>query len=379
MRKILFISNISRKITNFSIPSIYAAKELNFEFHMAANYSEFDDNTTKYDVHLHHVDIDRNPFSLKNYRAYKQLMMIIEENKIDFIHCNTPIGGVLGRLCGKNNPRIKKVIYTAHGFHFYEGAPLFNNTVLKLSEKIMAKYTDAIITMNREDYNNAKKFNLKNNGKVYYVPGVGVDTSSYQDIDIDESKKRREINVPDDAFLLISTGELIDRKNFDTAIKALAQTNNNIHLVICGTGPNIEMLKTLTKDLEIEERVHFLGFRSDIKELLKISDVFIFTSYQEGLPRSLMEAMSSGLPCVVSNIRGNVDLIKNKEGGYLNSPNDINGFANSINKIISDENLRNNMGQKNLLAIKPFDTRNIEKEIKKIYINELKVNNFWEN
>ena len=144
MKKILFISNISNRITNFSLPSIYAAKNLGYEFHMAANYSNFNDEPEKYDVKLHHIDLDRNPFSKQNIIAYKQMLELIEKEKFDVIHCNTPIGGVLGRLCGKKAD-VPKVIYTAHGFHFYKGAPLINRTIFKWAEMWMARYTDAIL------------------------------------------------------------------------------------------------------------------------------------------------------------------------------------------------------------------------------------------
>ena len=179
MKKILFISNISKKITNFSIPSIIAAQSLGYEFHLAANYSAFDDDASKYNVKIHHLDLARNPFSVKNIRAYKQLVNLIQEEEFDVIHCNTPTGGVLGRLCGKK-AKVKKIIYSAHGFHFYNGAPLINNTLFKWVERWLAHYTDAIITINKEDFEAAQKFRLRNGGKVYYVPGVGVDTNSYQ-------------------------------------------------------------------------------------------------------------------------------------------------------------------------------------------------------
>ena len=166
MKKILFISNISNRITNFSLPSIYAAKNLGYEFHMAANYSNFNDEPEKYDVKLHHIDLDRNPFSKQNIIAYKQMLELIEKEKFDVIHCNTPIGGVLGRLCGKKAD-VPKVIYTAHGFHFI-GASLINRTIFKWAEIWMARYTGAITTIIR-DYQATLKLKLRKGGKVYYT------------------------------------------------------------------------------------------------------------------------------------------------------------------------------------------------------------------
>jgi glycosyltransferase involved in cell wall biosynthesis len=371
MKKILFISNISNRITNFSLPSIYAAKNLEYEFHMAANYSNFNDDPEKYGVKLHHVDLDRNPFSKQNITAYKQMLNLIEREKFDAIHCNTPIGGILGRLCGKK-AGVPKVIYTAHGFHFYKGSPLINRTLFKWAEMWMARYTDAIITMNEEDYKAAQKFKLRNNGKVYYVPGVGVDTEMYQFKDVNTKELRNSLGLSLDDVVLIAMGDLIDRKNYATSIKAIAKTNNNkLHFLICGKGPNLESLQKLARGLEIENQIHFLGFRTDIKELLTIADIFLFTTYQEGLPRSMMEAMSAGLPCIASNVRGNVDLIEEGIGGFLRHPDDSVGFSKAINILASDKELSEKMRNSNLETIKKFDVENVKKEMKKIYEKEL--------
>lgn len=367
MKKILFISNISNSITNFSIPSIQAAKSLGYEFHMAANYSEFIDDATKYNVTIHHVDISRNPFSLKNIKAYKQMLDLIKEEKFDVIHCNTPIGGILGRLCGKR-ANVTKIIYTAHGFHFYQGAPLINRTIFKWAEMWMARYTDVIITMNEEDYKAAQKFKIRNNGKVYYVPGVGVETTKYQVADVDTKELRNLLGLSSEDIVLISMGDLINRKNYEVSIRSIAKANNNkLHFLICGKGPELERLQKLAADLIVEHQIHFLGFRTDIKELLAIADIFLFTTYQEGLPRSMMEAMAAGLPCIASKVRGNADLVEEGVGGFLIHPDDIDGFSEAINILASDKELREKMGKNNKAIIKRYDVKNVKKEMLSIY------------
>lgn len=374
--KILFISNITNEITNFAIPSIYASKNLGIEFHHAANWSNVSEDMRKkeeekYGIKIHNIDFERNPFRLRNYKAYKQLLNLMKGNSFDVVHCNTPIGGILGRICAKQSG-VSKVIYTAHGFHFYEGAPKINNTVYKAVERILGKLTDTIITMNIEDYNAAKNFKLRNNGKVYYVPGVGVNSNEYQLNSLDKSKLRGKLGLKDDDIVLITIGELINRKNHETSIKSIYKSKNNkIKLLICGEGSQKDELIKLVKELGLEDRIYFLGFRTDIKELLNISDIFIFPSYQEGLPRAMMEAMSSGLPCIASSIRGNVDLINNEKGGYLHHPNDVDAFANSINIISSNKELRTNMKKINLQNIGKFDIENIKSIINKIYKEEL--------
>lgn len=371
MKKILFISNISNKITNFSLPSIYAAKNLGYEFHMAANYSNFNDDPEKYGVKLHHIDLNRNPFSKQNITAYKQMVVLIEKEKFDVIHCNTPIGGVLGRLCGKK-AGVPKVIYTAHGFHFYKGASFINRTVFKWVEMWLARYTDAIITINHEDNLAAKKFKLREGGKVYYIPGVGIDTSL-----ISYAKSKREeisnqIGASEDSILLISIGELNKNKNNKVIIKALDKIKNpKIHYLLCGVGDKNDELHSLAKEYGLEKNIHFLEYRSDIPELLKSCDIFVMPSFREGLSRALMEAMSAGLPCIVSNIRGNVDLIEEGIGGFLRDPDDSEGFAEAINILASDKALREKMKASNLETIKKFDVANVKKEILSIYTSEI--------
>lgn len=367
MKKMLFISNGGKKITNFSIPSIMAAQKLGYEFHMAANFSKFEDDASKYNVKIHHIDLDRNPLNLKNIRAYKQMLYLIKKEKFEVIHCNTPVGGILGRLCG-NKAKVPKIIYTAHGFHFYKGAPLINRTVFKWAEMWLARYTDVIITINQEDYQTAQKFKLHKSGKIYYIPGVGVDTSL-----ISEAKPKREeiinqIGANKDSILLISIGELNKNKNNEVIIKALGKLKDHkIHYLLCGIGHRKDELYSLARECGLEDNVHFLGYRSDIPELLKSCDIFVMPSYREGLSRSLMEAMSAGLPCIVSRIRGNVDLILEGKGGFLHDPNDIEKLTKVINILVEDHSLRYDMGINNFERVRKFDIENVKEEINTIY------------
>lgn len=370
MKKALLISNIADRFTNFIIPSIKILKKMNYEVHTCANYTGFKDNKKKYDIKMHQIDFVRNPFHLKNIKAYKQLLKLMKSEKFDVVHCNTPIGGLLGRICAQK-AKVPKVIYTAHGFHFYKGAPLFNNTILKLAEKIMAHWTDAIITMNQEDYEAAKKFESKSKCKVYFIHGVGINLDDYRNIDKYRISKRKELGIKDDEIVMISMGDLIKRKNYKTAIEAVAKTNNSkIKYLICGEGPEKDNLIKLTNELGIREQIEFLGFREDIKELLSASDIFLFTTLQEGLPRSLMEAMASGLPCIASKIRGNVDLIEDGKGGYLCKKNDAMEFSMAINKCNKENRI--DFGKRNVETIKKYSNLVVEKEIERIYSEILK-------
>ncbi|MGI6498425.1 MAG: glycosyltransferase family 4 protein [Oscillospiraceae bacterium] len=376
---LLYISNASKKVGSFSLSSIQAANACGIECYYASNWSAADAAQIAYDESQHHVwichvDIERTPYSPKNIGAYRRLVELTRTHKIDVIHCNTPIGGVLGRLVGRKC-NIPKVIYQAHGFHFCKGAPLLNWLMYYPVERILARYTDALITINHEDHERAKKFRLRGRGNVFYVPGVGVDWKEYASVEVDAAAKRKELGLDEDDIVLISMGDLIKRKNYQVAIQALAKASHSkLRYLICGAGPEKESLKALASALQVDDRVRFLGFRTDIKELLRISDMFLFTSLQEGLARALMEAMASGLPCVVSKIRGNVDLLRNGQGGFLCDPKDAEGFARCIDTLAENEELRQEMGTHNSNEIRDcFSIDAVEACMEEVYCDVLGV------
>ncbi|MCQ2802425.1 MAG: glycosyltransferase [Bacilli bacterium] len=363
-----YISREDVKLSNFSVPPIEAALDLGFDCYMSLNRQNAEEIKCDYPIHFYEGCVYRNIFNFKEIRkARKNLDEIVKKTNCKCIHCNTPIGGLIGRQIGKKN-HVDKVIYTAHGFHFYKGGSLFKNVVFKFIERRLARSTDAIITMNNEDYEAAKKFKLKSGGKVYKVHGVGITLKDFENISIDRKEKRKELGLKEDDIALISAGDLIKRKNYLTAICAIKACNNlHIHYLICGIGPELESLKALAKKLGIENQIHFLGFRQDIKEIMLSCDIFLFTTLQEGLPRSLMEAMASGLPCIASNIRGNIDLIEDGINGILCNPKDSNSFANSIKFLINNGDLLRKMKLSNLEKIKEYDVSVVKEEMKKIY------------
>lgn len=356
------------KTSSFEAACMYAANELGLKLYMGINRDYADQlKGVDYDITFYNQHIYRSIFAIKDvYIGYKNLYKFLETHpEVEVIHCNTPIGGFLGRICGHKFNR--KVIYTAHGFHFFKGAPFANRTIFKWIEQWLARYSDAIITINKEDYEAVQKFHMKKGGTVYYVPGVGVNTTAFEDINVDKNAKLNELNLPANARIGIIVGDLNDNKNVQTILKALPNTPLDFHLIICGFGPNEQRLKTLAKDLGIDNRTYFLGFRRDIKELYAISDMFLFASKREGLPRSTMEAMCVGLPCVVSKIRGNVDLIDDGKGGYLVNPLDSSGFSKAINKVLSNPFLANKFCDYNKDKMKQFDIAIINQKMLDTY------------
>ncbi len=366
--KLLYIINVEKRIGNFSLSSRLAAHSLGMEVHLAGYWSDYEDRgflkreEEKYHVRIHQCHIFRKPYDVRNLRGYREVCEIIRREKIDMIHCNTPIGGVIGRLAGKKCG-VKKVIYQAHGFHFYKGAPIWNWLIYYPVEKWLARFTDVLITINKEDYGLAiKKIHLRNNGKTVYIPGVGIDLSQYGPGDTEKETNH---------IVFVSVGELNKNKNHEVVLSALGRLKRkDIHYVLCGTGGLYKRLKILTQRLGLEKQVHFLGFRKDITDILKGADGFILSSFREGLSRSLMEAMACGLPCIVSDIRGNRDLIEHHSGGYRCPCSRPEKFAEALEKIADSKGLADQMREHNLRNISQYDIKAIAGKLKKIYQSE---------
>lgn len=290
--------------------------------------------------------------------------MILEE-KYDLVHTHTPVASAITRLVCKN---IKgtKVFYTAHGFHFHKGAPIKNWLIYYPLEKWLAKYTDTLITINKEDYERAKsKFKAK---RVEYIPGVGLDIDKFKNVVVDKVGKRQELSLPEDAFVILSVGELNKNKNHEVVIRAIAKIKNpDIHYLVCGKGNLDGHLRNLSKELGLEDQVHLLGFRKDIPEICKISDVFAFPSYREGLGMAALEAMACGLPIITSNVHGIVDYSIDGETGYNCSPTDVDSFSKYIKNLYLDIEKRNRMTANNIEAVKKFNQLNVLNLMEQIY------------
>lgn len=363
-KKVLFTATVIIHIKSFHLPYIKWLKEQGYEVHVAAKNDFISEpciipNCDKY----YDIKFARFPFSKTNIKAYKQLKKLIQENNYDIIHCHTPVAGVLTRLAARKNKNTT-VIYTAHGFHFFKGAPLLNWLIYYPVEGFCARYTDKLITINKEDYERAKRFKLRKNGKVYYVPGVGIDLDKIENIKVDIKKKKAELGIQENTPVLLSVGELIKRKNHETVLKALRQIKDkNFVYLICGRGVLMEHLQNLTKQLGLESKVKFLGFRKDIAEICKAADLFIFPSYQEGLPVAQMEAMATGLPVIASNVRGNRDLIAKEN---LFEPDDVAALTNLIkNQLKAIENKE--LKKVAYANIEQYSLKNVLKQMADIY------------
>lgn len=366
--KILYVANIHRHFNAFHIPYIKWLIENGHEIHVAANGEEVVEGVSR----QFNVNIQRSPYRLENINAYRQLKNIIEQEKYDIVHCHTPMGGILGRLAS-NDVRKKgtKVIYTCHGFHFCKGGPIKNWILYYPVEKFMARYTDIIITINKEDYRVAEKYNIK---KKYYIPGIGLDIKRFKSNQesYNAKDKRAEIGVEKDKTLIVSVGDLTKRKNHKIVIEALADLKElEFKYVICGKGVEESNLKAIVKKLNMEDRVIFLGYRTDIKEILRVADVFVFPSLWEGLGIAGIEAMAMGVPVIASNRHGIKDYAIHNKTALLCNPNSSKEFSTAIERIMTDKQLASELISNSMEKINEFDLTNSLREIVKIYEEEI--------
>lgn len=357
-------------MNSFFKPHIEMLVQEGNQVDIACNYTDLalDKLYSEMDCEFHQIDFSRYPLSSDNLKAFGQLKKVIENGNYDIVHCHTPNAAVITRLvCRKYRKKTGlKVFYTAHGFHFYKGAPMLNWMVYYPVEKFCSRYTDKLITINTEDYELAKKkFKAK---EVHYVPGVGIDLSRFENVKVDRATKRREIGVPEDAFLLLSVGELNENKNHQIIIRAMARLNaSKLHYAIAGTGDKRDYLLQLAKILGVSEQVHLLGYRTDIPELNYAADVFCFPSLREGLGLAAIEAMACGLPILTSNVHGINDYSADGITGYKCAPLDADGFASALKKLAGNEKLRKKMGQNNATLAGKYEINAVTRLIKEKY------------
>lgn len=362
--RVLVVCTTDSMIWNFLVPHIKELEDKGCYVECASSITGdyFDNLIQKCGIKMNEIQFKRSPYNVKNIQAYKQLCKLIAEKNFDTIYCHEPVGGAMGRLAGKCCKC--KVIYIAHGFHFYKGAPFINRIVYYSVEKFLSRYTDALVTMNEEDYRSSLRLHAK---QTYKINGIGINTNNFLRID-NCNDLRNELSLKADDYILFSVGELIARKNHIVVIDALKKLNNShIHYVIAGDGFLFNFLHKKIKKLGLENQVHLLGYRTDINRLCNASNVFIMPSLQEGLSVALMEAMACGKPVIASKIRGNVDLIDDGMGGILVDATDVDGYSAAILKCYNAPFETEKYGSYNTEKIKDFDIEKVKEQLSVIY------------
>lgn len=438
--KALIVTRVSGFLPQFEMNDVRILQEMGYEVHYAANFNTvvYGKDNSRLDgtgIIRHQVDFERLQSPLKLLKTYRQIRELIEKGEYDLIHVHMPMSAALVRPAAEavrhRTGRKVPVLYTAHGLHFYTGAPL-KNWIFYPVEKFLAPLTDRLILINREDYIRAKK-HFRVRGKVEHIYGIGMDLNKFRGY-IKKSWKaggerqplhglsgtrpgelpeavpdiRKKYNIPEDHIILISVGELTKRKNNIVILEAMKKFKNRpVTYLVCGSGPMENELKEYVKANGLGKNVRFAGFVENAYNILSQADCFVFPSLQEGLPVAVMEAMAVGLPVIATKIRGITDLIKNGRGGFLAEGWEPGEYAGLIKKmffekpvyseiyktenrdsadnknrvresgenkpgnygvyIYKGEETREKMGRWNMHRIKKFSIDSVDREMRNIY------------
>ncbi|MDM5321523.1 glycosyltransferase family 4 protein [Bacillus altitudinis] len=332
-KKVLFCATVDYHFKAFHLPYFQWFQEQGWEVHTAANGQL----ELPYVDQAHLLPIQRSPFHVHNRFAYVELKKLLAKEHYDFIHCHTPMGSVIGRLAAKSaRKKGTKVLYTAHGFHFWQGAPLQNWLLYYPIERWLARHTDALITINGEDFKRADRLS-KERASVYYVPGMGVDMKRFAPVNEKEKQRLRAVyGFSSEDFIVLCAGELNANKNQGMLIKACAQLYRkipNVKIVFAGEGAMRPMYEKLAHELHLEKHIHFVGFCKQIEEWMHLSDVCVSTSLREGLGMNLLEAISAEKPVIATENRGHCELIRHGVNGFLVKPHDVNDLAEYLHQL----------------------------------------------
>lgn len=373
-KKVLFVATVVKThMMQFHLPYLRMFHDAGWETAVAAKNDYEDpkdcqipDCDTYFDIPFHRI-----PWKKDNVTSYRMLKKIMDEGNFDLIHCHTPVGAMIARLAARDaRKKGTKVIYTAHGFHFFRGAPIQNWLLYYPAEWMLSFLTDILITINKEDYDRARKH--LHPKRLEYVPGVGIHIGKFQSASRQE--KRQSLGFGEADFLILTVAEMTKNKNHITVLKALASMKeapefSHMHYLICGRGEQWEQLSQDAKNLGIADHVHFLGYRTDAAELYGACDLFAFMTYREGLPVSLMEAMAAGMPIVCTRVRGNTDLIQDGVSGVF-VENDPLALGKKILALYRNPEERVRLGAGAAEAVKPFGEETVHRKMREIYFGE---------
>ena len=375
--KLLYVATLLSHICQFHLPYLQMLQEQGYEVHVAAHDNLAVKNGLRLKYADRHIEIpfDRFPLHPRNLKAYRRLKALMDQEHYDLIVCNTPVGGILGRLAARKSRRNgARVIYIAHGFHFYKGASKLNWILYYPLEKRMARLCDQVVTVNEEDYQLAKQHFP---GKVARIHGIGVLEERYHPAsDEDQAEMRRRVGLSAEDFIVLCTGELNANKNQKTLIDAAVLLKDklpNLKVLLAGNGPAEQALRSRIAEKGLEDTVRLLGYRSDLENLVPTVDLAVSCSKREGLPLNIVEAMLCKKPVVASVNRGNGELVEDGVTGYLLQPEDAEAFADRILRLSREPALARRMGEAGYRKAKAYTVAAVKAELSGTLMNSPKM------
>jgi glycosyltransferase involved in cell wall biosynthesis len=363
------MATVYTHLAAFHIPFMKLLQEKGYEVHAAASSAEGRrEDVERAEVTCREIPFARSPYSPGNLRAFRQLKAWLKTHRFDLIHVHTPMAAFMGRFLAKATHQ-GKVLYTAHGFHFYEGAPRRDWLIYHNAERVAARWTDGLIVINGEDFENARRLGFKPGENLFYVPGVGVDLKQYSALPAEGGGVRAVLGIGPDDVVITCVAELNENKNHAFLLETWPEVSRSFahcHLFIVGTGEKMVALEQWVAQKRVP-RVHFLGYRRDVPEILRETDIATLVSKREGLSKYVMEAMAAGKPVVASNVRGNRDLMADGRTGLLVEPGDVPGLAKALATLISDRRLRVALGAAGREKIQAYSLEKVLGEMAAVY------------
>lgn len=362
-------------IATFNARNIAMLEEMGYEVHAACNFNDrsawtdeqayaIKKQLVELGAILHQIDFPRKPYHpVLLTKSYRQISELIKEIPFELIHDQSCVSGILGRFCCRKSKI--KFIHTCHGLYYFKGGPIYN-WIFYPFEKLCSRWTDVLITINGNDYEFTKKHMSAK--KTVYMPGVGIDTDYYKNTVIDKAKMRRELGIPENAFVVLSVGELNSNKNHEIILRAIKSMNmEDVYYVINGDGVLREHLKKLAESLGLSDRFILTGNVKNVNEYYKMADVFAFPSKREGLGLSALEAMAAGLPIITSNKNGINDYSKDGVTGFVHEPDDEEGYKEALVELYNSPELRKNMGTTNEERVLHFSKKSTDDVMREVY------------
>ncbi len=369
MKKVLVVATLQKTIKGFLIPHVKKIEENGYEVWLAANCSEYLDKKELKDNKWINIEFSRNPFSFSSLKALDQIRKLLSEEKFEFIHLHTPIAAFIGRMAARSL-KLKNIIYIVHGFHFHDGAPIFNWILYYPIEYIAMRWTDIIITINQEDFTRAQKMSGKRT-KVYKIDGVGINNEKFYLSDEERKRYRKKLSLKDSDFVIVSVAELNKNKNHIQvlrSLKLLMKEYDSIKYFIVGKGPLERKLKLYCKKNGLSDIVFFLGQvnKVEVSRVLNMSDILISASIREGLGVNVVEAMAAGRPVVVTKNRGHKEIVEEYKNGLFVPIGSYEKMKNAIAYMYINKEERKKMGEKAREMAKKFEITKVLNKLEEI-------------
>lgn len=381
-QRVLMIAAKANMIAQFNMRNIKILKDLGYEVHVGANFEDFgtmDSNANdslikelkQMDVTIHQLNFSRGLGNFKqNNAVIKDIRCLLQRFEYSFIHVHSPIGSVLGRIAAKTE-RVP-VVYTAHGFHFFKGGPLKNWLFLPV-EVVLMFFTDHLIVINHEDQAISKMMPIKN---VTYIPSIGSNVEHALNVSDAEKmnnrlKVRSELGISNEDYVILNVGELSVRKNQKAIIEAVSElkNNQNIKILLAGVTNDIETYENFVERQNMQGKVYFLGYRTDLHELHNAADLMVMPSLREGFGMGGFDALVDGLYMIGSKNTGMADYIKNDSLGLLVSPTNVHDIKDAIYMAYTNS-MKPDLA-KNTDFLMQFDIKNVDSIMKQVYLKYL--------